>query len=141
MAAALNCVCHQKEAGRGGLALVKPPLLVLAWPSCQLLLHPTPELMPAAPPELLPSTRLLAGITLLLVSITLAKGSYSLPPLEPTPSSITIARICASGFSELEATPVVSCCLLSSPVLAATISYWHFIMDTAWAVLSVVPDN
>ena len=139
MAAALNCVCHQKEAGRGGLALVKPPLLVLAWPSCQLLLHPTPELMPAAPSELLPSTRLLAGVTLLLVSITLAKGSYSLPPLEPTPSSITIARICASGFSELEATPVVSCCLLSSPVLAATISYWHFIMDTAWAVL--VPDN
>ena len=124
MAAALNCVCHQKDvAGRGGLALVKPPLLVLAWPSCQLLLHPTPELMPAAPPELLPSTRLLAGVTLLLVSITLAKGSYSLPPLEPTPSSITIARICASGFSELEATPVVSCCLLSSPVLAATISY------------------
>ena len=112
MAAALNCVCHQKEAGRGGLALVKPPLLVLAWPSCQLLLHPTPELMPAAPPELLPSTRLLAGITLV-------KGSYSLPPLEPTPSSITIARICASGFSELEATPVVSCCLLPSPVLAA----------------------
>ena len=139
MAAALNCVCHQKEAGRGGLALVKPPLLVLAWPSCQLLLHPTPELMPAAPPELLPSTRLLAGVTLLLVSITLAKGSYSLPPLEPTSSSITIARICASGFSELEGTPVVSCCLLSSPVLAATISYRHFIMDTAWAVL--VPDN